>query len=106
MIETAPKSLITNSATSRPPTASAGQSCGMTTRAEGLERAAAHRPRGVLELRVDPLQRRAHRQQHERVGEQREHEPGAPEAVDRRQVVDAEGVLRAARSGPSAETNR
>ncbi len=31
MIETAPKSLITNSATSSPPTASAGHSCGMTT---------------------------------------------------------------------------
>ena len=61
------------------------------------KRAAAHRPRRVLELRVDAPQGRAHRQQHERVGEQREHQPGAREAVDRGQPSRPRARRRASR---------
>ena len=59
-------------------------------RAEDLERRAAHDARGLLERRVEAAQRGAQRDQHERVRAQREHEPRSGEAVDRRQLADAE----------------
>jgi hypothetical protein len=61
--------------------------------AEDFQRPAPHRPRRVLELRIDPPQRRPQRDQEQGEGEQRQHQPGAEEAVDRGQPLDPERVL-------------
>jgi hypothetical protein len=78
----------------QPPRGERGPELRQSDGAEGRERAATHRPRGVLELRVDPPQRRPDGYQHERIREQGQHQPGAEEPVDRRQALDTERVLK------------
>ena len=63
---------------------------GQDDRAQDRRRRPAERARGLLELRVEPGERAAHRDQDEGIGEERQHEPGAREPVDRRDPVDAE----------------
>jgi hypothetical protein len=59
--------------------------------AEGLAVAPPERPGCLLERRVEPPYRRADGEQHVRIGEEGEDEPGSEEAVDLRQALDAEG---------------